>query len=408
MKILWVKAGGLVPLDMGGKIRSYHILKELARRHEATLFTFYGAHENDSHAQLDTQFSKVIHIPLILPPPGSLREFIHYSCSLLSSRPYTIAKFCRPEVAEELRRLLRTSTYDVIVCDFAIAGGVIPWEYPSPKVLFTHNVEAMIWRRHFQVARNPFWKAVCWREYHAMARAERAFLRQADRVLTVSENDRDYFARLVDPSKIGVIPTGVDTDYFQPEPGEKDPQALVFTGAMDWKPNEDGILYFVEQILPRIHQQIPQVTLWVVGRKPSDRLQGLARRDGRVRVTGLVDDIRPYVRKASVYIVPLRVGSGTRLKIFEAMAMGKAIVATSIGAEGLPVTHERDIILVDEPEEFSARVIDLLKNPHKRHLLEHASRELVVRKYNWETVAAHFESVLGKLTEATAPSISLA
>jgi sugar transferase (PEP-CTERM/EpsH1 system associated) len=399
MRILWVKAGGLVPLDTGGKIRSYHILRELARRHSVTLFTFYAAHPNDAHAELQGIFTRVVCCAVELPRPRGMTEFVSYIRHSFSLEPYSMAKYCRPEIIQRLRRLLDEQTYDVIVCDFLIAAGVIPWEDPTPKVLFTHNVEALIWQRHFQVARNPFWKAVCWREYQAMRRVERHYLNLADRVLTVSGTDRNFFAKLTDPRKITTIPTGVDVNFFSPALGQEEANTLVFTGSMDWLPNEDSILYFVREILPRIRRQIPEVCLRVVGRRPSPRLRELATRDRGVDVTGEVEDIRPYLGRASVYVVPLRVGSGTRLKIFEAMAMGRAIVSTSVGAEGLPVKHEENILLADEPEDFAHAVVGLLRDSHRRIELGRAARQLVEEKHGWASVAADFEAALAAVVQ---------
>ncbi len=276
MKILWVKAGGLVPPDTGGKIRSYNILRELARQHSVTFFSFYAAHDSDLHPELKDMFDRVVCMPLRLPAPKSLAEMRDYGIRLLSSEPYSITKYCRPEVRRRLHTLLKQETYDVILCDFMVAAGVIPWDWPTPKVLFTHNVEATIWRRHYEVATNLIWKAISWREWRKMEAAERRYLRLADRVLTVSETDRDAFAPFLDLGKLTVIPTGVDVDYFQPMPVEETANSLVFTGSMDWLPNEDAILYFVDSILPLIKQQCPEVSLEVVGRSPSRKLQALA------------------------------------------------------------------------------------------------------------------------------------
>ena len=207
-------------------------------------------------------------------------------------------------------------------------------------MLFTHNVEATIWRRHYEVATNPIWKAISRREWRKMEAAERRYLRLADRVLTVSETDRDAFATFLDADKLTVIPTGVDVDYFQPMPVEEIANSLVFTGSMDWLPNEDAIFYFVDAILPLIKQQMPSVSLEVVGRNPSRKLQALAETEKSVRLTGWVEDIRPFVARGSVCIVPLRIGGGTRLKIFEAMAMSKAVVST-IGGRGGPASAVR-------------------------------------------------------------------
>jgi sugar transferase (PEP-CTERM/EpsH1 system associated) len=405
MKILWVKAGGLVPPDTGGKIRSYNILRELARQHSVTFFSFYAAHDGDLHPTLKNLFDRVVCVPLSLPGPHSHAEMRDYGIRLLSSEPYSITKYCRPEVRRRLRALLKQETYDVILCDFIVAAGVIPWDWPTPKMIFTHNVEATIWRRHYQVAGNLIWKVISWLEWRRMEATERRYLRLADQVLTVSDTDRDAFAPFVEPRKLTVIPTGVDVDYFQALPTEEIANSLVFIGSMDWLPNEDAILYFVDTILPLIKRQCPEVSLEVVGRSPSRKLQALAEREKSVRLTGWVEDIRPFVARGSICIVPLRIGGGTRLKIFEAMAMSKAVVSTSVGAEGLPVRAGENILLADTPNDFAYSVVSLLRDPNERKRLGTSARALVQEKYSWPKVAETFARTLQDvITRPTPPS----
>jgi glycosyltransferase involved in cell wall biosynthesis len=235
-----------------------------------------------------------------------------------------------------------------------------------------------------------------------MEAAERWYLRLADRVLTVSETDREAFAPFVDPGKLTVIPTGVDVDYFQPMPVEETRNSLVFTGSMDWLPNEDAILYFADAILPLIKQQCPEVCLEVVGRGPSRKLQALAETGKSIRLTGWVDDIRPFVARGSICIVPLRIGGGTRLKIFEAMAMGKAVVSTSVGAEGLPVQSGENILLADTSNDFADSVISLLRDSTKRKQLGTSARTMVQEKYSWPKVAESFARTLQEVITGTA------
>ncbi len=403
MKILWVKAGGLVPPDTGGKIRSYNILRQLARQHSVTFFSFYAAHAGDAHPDLKKIFDHAVSVPLDLPAPKSPAELLHYCFGLLSPQPYGITKYCQPAVRHKLRALLQQETYDVILCDFIFAAGVIPWDWPTPKVLFTHNVEATIWRRHYEVASNPVWKAISWQEWRKMETAERRYLRLADRVLTVSETDRDTFASFVEREKLSVIPTGVDVDYFQPMPVEETANSLVFIGSMDWLPNEDAIFYFVDEILPLIKQQCSQVSLEVVGRNPSRKLQALAEQEKSMRLTGWVEDIRPFVARGSVCIVPLRIGGGTRLKIFEAMAMSKAVVSTSVGAEGLPVQAGENILLADTPNDFANCVLSLLGDPNQRRRLATSARSLVQEKYSWPGVAENFARALQETVTSFRP-----
>jgi len=396
VKILWVKAVGLVPLDTGGKIRSFNILKELSHKHSITLFTFYPCETEDAHLQLSRMFDQVIGVPLHTPRPGSFADVAGYARSVVSRLPYSIAKYQHPKINLRLRQLLETESYDVIVCDFVFAAPAIPWSIACPKVFFAHNVEAMIWHRHFQVARNPVWKIVCWREYNAMHRAEYEFVQKADHVITLSQHDRDVFAKWLAPSCVSVIRTGVDLNYFEPSIGTEHSKDIVFTGSMDWRANQDGVLYFVQEILPRIQRAVADVRFWIVGRHPSAEINALTSVPG-VQVTGTVADIRPYLRRAAVYVVPLRVGSGTRLKIFEAMAMSKVVISTSVGAEGLPVRSGENLYLADEPEEFARRVVEVLGNAGVRSKIGRAARNLVEQNYSWAAVATDFECVLAKL-----------
>ncbi len=407
MKILWAKAGGLVPPDTGGKIRSYNILRELARKHSVTFFSFYAAHPNDHHSSLTQIFDEAICLPLDLPQaksPGELFDYLRY---LFTFDSYSVMKYAKPSVRREFCALLARKKFDVILCDFMFAAPVIPWDFPCPKVLFTHNVEAMIWKRHYQVAKNPLWKVISWREWKTMETAERKYLQRADHVLAVSETDRDVFQEYVEPSKLTIVPTGVDIEFFKPSPGEESPDSLVFTGSMDWLPNEDGIVYFVEQVMPLIRQQIPSITLSVVGRKPSQRLQELASRDQSIHLTGWVEDVRPYVARGAVCIVPLRIGGGTRLKIYEAMAMGKAVVSTTIGAEGLPVQHGENILIADAPEDFARQTVTLLRDAGRRNQIGVAARNLVAENYTWASVAKGFADVLQQVAESASSAMAV-
>jgi sugar transferase (PEP-CTERM/EpsH1 system associated) len=397
VKILWVKSGGLVPPDAGGKIRSLNLLKELALRHETTLFTFLGDRTESEHRQLERFFSSVICEPIELPSTRGLEEAFGYVKNLLTLQPYSMAKYCRSNVKRALRRLLQSEKFDVVICDFLFTAGAIPWDLHVPTVIFTHNVEEQIWRRHFQVTHNPIWKAVSWREYQTVGRAERRFLGYADEVLAVSENDKNHFSAYLDAAKITVIPTGVDVDFFRPVPETEQDNTIVFTGSMDWMPNDDAMFYFAEQILPHIRREIPEVKVFVVGRKPSPRLQARAAQQKNIQVTGTVDDIRPYVRNSAVYVAPLRIGGGTRIKIFEAMAMGKAILSTTIGAEGLPVQHEDNIVLADQPRDFAQQTVRLLRDHALRQRLGSAARTLVETNYSWASVAGQFDTVLQRV-----------
>ena len=234
-----------------------------------------------------------------------------------------------------------------------------------PVVFFAHNVEHHIWRRLRDIERRWLPRLLLEIEWRKMRRSERRALRDTALTVAVSESDRANLLAEAPSARVVAVPTGVDIEYFRRSPEPEKPDHLVFSGSMDWFPNEDAVVYFVETILPRITQVRPNVTLTIVGRRPSKRIMALA--DGqRIHVTGTVDDVRPYVREAPVYIVPLRVGGGTRIKIFEALALGRAVVSTTIGAEGLDVDPGTHVEIADSPETFAEAVVSLLEDPTKR------------------------------------------
>src|SRR5436309_6838110 len=211
----------------------------------------------------------------------------------------------------------------------------------------------------------------------------------ASLTIAVSEPDRKLLATNAPAAEICSIPTGVDTAFFVPNGSRETPASLVFVGSMDWYPNEDAILHFIRATLPGIRRHAPQASLTVVGRNPTPRLR-MAAADAGVRVTGTVEDVRPYLSEAAVVVVPLRVGGGTRLKIFEALAMGKAVVATGVGAEGLPLVSGMHFLRGDAPEDFARAVVSLFEDPDRRKALGAAGRRLVEKEFAWPQVARQF------------------
>jgi glycosyltransferase involved in cell wall biosynthesis len=293
--------------------------------------------------------------------------------------------------------LLAGGHYDLVVCDFLPPVANLPAALPCPAVLFTHNVEADIWRRHAETARSRWQRPLLAAQWRRMLRFEGEAVRRFDVVLAVSETDRRTLQQLYGPltQPIHVVPTGVDTAYFSAASAAsaERPRHLVFTGSMDWLPNEDGMLHFVADVLPLVRREEASATLSIVGRSPTPAVSRLAGEYG-VDVTGRVDDVRPHIAAAAVYIVPLRVGGGTRLKIFEAMAMGKAVVSTTIGAEGLPVEPGRHLLIADTPSAFADAIVRLLRDPAERERIGEAARHLVASRYDWSAVFGHLESAL--------------
>jgi len=397
MRILWLKSDLLLPLDKGGKIRTWHLMRQLARRHEITYLAFADAGSSPADVEgMREVASRVITIPRGDAPKGSLRFYVGAAAHLFDRLPYAVAKYQSRAYAAAVRACLAEQTFDLIVCDFLVPAVNLPGELPCPAVLFTHNVESEIWRRHMETKTGALLRLLYGMQYRRMLRFEARTLKRFEGVLAVSDADRDTFARLY-PGAVRhpafVVATGVDTDYFTAEASRPGSRDLVFTGSMDWLPNEDAMLYFCRDILPLIRAAEPDVTLSIVGRSPTPAVTALAA-DAGIDVTGRVDDVRPRMRAGAVYIVPLRIGGGTRLKIFEAMAMGKAVVSTTVGAEGLPVRDGEHVRLADTPAAFAHAVVQLLRDPARRAQLENAARALVVERYDWRAVAGDLEAAL--------------
>jgi glycosyltransferase involved in cell wall biosynthesis len=244
-----------------------------------------------------------------------------------------------------------------------------------------------------------FWRSQ-WRKLH---RYEGETCRRFSGVVAVSDVDKQVMEREFQVKNVWAIPTGVDLEFFTPRQGQVRPHSLIFTGSMDWLPNEDALLYFAEQILGRVKASIPDVTVSIVGRKPSPRLLERLKAYPEMKIVGRVDDIRPHVAHHAAYIIPLRIGGGTRIKFYEAMAMGKAVVSTSIGAEGLPVIHGEHVLLADTAEDFAAAVVRVLSDHTLRAGLERAGRRFVEERCSWKVAASIFAEICRRVASLPTP-----
>ncbi|HEU4769881.1 MAG TPA: glycosyltransferase [Pyrinomonadaceae bacterium] len=393
VRILWLKTELLHPVDKGGKIRSYNMLKALKRDCQITYLTLDDGTADDTARELASEYChELVCVPHRRREKFTTGFYVELVLNLASNLPYAIKKYESVEMRREIEK--RVGSFDVLICDFLAPAVNVPRDLDCATVLFQHNVEAMIWKRHYEVQTNAARKAYLFRQWRKMFDFEAKTCPQFDCVVAVSREDREMMKEQYGVENVYDVPTGVDTDFFRPG-GElpRKPHNLVFTGSMDWLPNEDAIRYFTEQIMPRIKQEVSDVTLTVVGRDPYPGLVELSKRDSSVIVTGRVEDVRPYMEEAAVYIVPLRIGGGTRLKIYEGMAMEKAIVSTSIGAEGLPVTNGEEILLADTPESFADSVVRLLKDPSLADEIGQRAAARVTKDFGWESVADSFGAI---------------
>jgi glycosyltransferase involved in cell wall biosynthesis len=392
LKMLWVKVGGLWPLNTGGRLRSFHLLRELSKNHDVSVLTTHGPEEDpDALVRQLSDCREVRSLPHTPAKKNSGRFYLDLARSWTSNLPVDLYKNRIRALRTAVTDCLESEDFDLIVADFLVAVPNVPLDGATPVLHFSHNVEYMIWKRLRDTEERLPHKTLLGLEWRKMRRYEIEACRRTDFTVAVSEQDRDQLSEELEQPRIGAIATGVDLDYFAPADRDQEaPREIVFSGSMDWFPNEDAMLHFMDEILPRIRDVVPDVTVTIVGRNPSEKLRAAAKQ-ASVKVTGTVPDVRPYVHGAAVYIVPLRIGGGTRLKIYEALAMGKAVVSTHIGAEGLPLEEGKHIVRADEPGDFARAVLELLEDPARREALGDAGRTLMEERFSWAQVAREFE-----------------
>jgi glycosyltransferase involved in cell wall biosynthesis len=320
---------------------------------------------------------------------------------LLTRRPDMSWRLWSPIFNERLAARLSQHPFDVVEIEGIEMTPYLPTitaaSQPRPLIIYdAHNAEWILQKRAFEAdIRNPTrWHAAAysWVQWLRLRRYEANTLRQVDHTIAMSAPDKVALRDVAPNAPITVIPNGVDLEaygHFRGAPVQVD---LLFTGKMDFRPNIDAALWFGRHVLPLIQKQRPRTSFAIVGQRPHPRLDVLREMPG-VTVTGYVDDVRPYLAGATVYVAPLRVGGGTRLKLLEAMVMGKAIVSTTVGAEGFPVVNGHELVLADEPEQFAGEVLNLLENPARRSRLGSIGRTFAEANYGWDALTPQLEKV---------------
>jgi len=392
------------PPHQGTTIRNYNLIRQLAKRHEIELLTFVEEPgEVEAGGSLKAYCAAIHTVPT---PRRSMLDRIRDT--FLSPLPDMGLRLESEAMHQCLAALLKTDSYDVIQIEgiemgpylLQIVNGERQVARDRPLIVFDdHNCEYLLQRRAFETdVRQPdhwvgaFYSLIQWKK---LAHYERRCCEAADRVVAVSEADGKALKRLVPGLEVTVVPNGVDGATYDPrrvEPLDLGPAAIVFTGKMDFRPNVDGVLWFSRQVLPRVRAQVPQAHFYIVGQRPHRRLEPLLD-DPAVTITGFVPHIQPYIAGAAVYVVPLRIGGGTRLKLLEAMALERAIVSTSLGCEGFPLTPGKHLLVANEPAAFARAVVTLLRDPSHRATLGRAARAFAVKGYDWSAIVPRLEEV---------------
>lgn len=405
MNILLTLRQPLYPADTGGKVRSLNIFSRLAKRASIHAVSFADpVVDAVSIRKMQELFESYTPVRWQETTKYTLKFYKELFANQFSGLPYFLGKCCLPHFQSTVETLLAKEHFDLLFCDFLHTAAPLLQCSFKPRIVFEHNVEFLLRKRKWQVEEHPLRKIVFGSEWKKTKPLEAQVCRSFDHVLTVSDEDQQVVRREFGIGHVSTLPTGVDTDFFRPVETPVVPGRLVFVGSMDWDPNEDGVVWFLENVYPLIRRAVPNASFVVVGRSPSSRLRAIAAKTPAVEVTGAVPDVRPYLSQAEVIVVPLRVGGGTRIKIPEAMAMAKAVVSTLIGAEGLPFQDGKQIRLAEDPQHFADAVVELLKKVPMRNSIENAARREVVANHSWEAVVDKVEEALdGLLSSGDTP-----
>ena len=409
MKLLFLTPQLPYPPQKGTTIRNYNLIRQLAQRHEVHLLSFVQGEDDLAWVPELREYGHSI-ATVIAPQRSPLRRTWTV---LTSPLPDMALRLPSAEYQARLADLLDREEFDVVQVEgiemaqygLALAAGRQSPDGQRPCLVFDdHNAEYVLQQRAWEIDRRypakwhrALYSLIQWRK---LQRYEAQVCRAMDAVVAVSAADRRALQCIVPGVEVAVVPNGVDSTLFSvpitTHPAANDKirhmASLVFTGTMDFRPNIDAVTWFCQEILPRIKKEAFHVHLYIVGKSPPPEVQRLGENPA-VTVTGYVEDIRPYIAQSLIYVVPMRMGSGTKLKVLQAMAMGKPVIATSTGAEGIEATPGEDIIIADEPADFAQQVIDLLNNAPLRQRLAQRGRQLAEARYDWTSIVPRLEQV---------------
>lgn len=382
----------LFPADSGGKIRTTQILRGLkgGAFHVRLLMPSDAQLREKFAAEIDSVCDDLISWEFYIDRKPLI--YIRKISWLFSQVPIPVRSDWSSEAHQVIRSELERGIA-ITVFDFPHSAILAAEKVPCPSVMFTHNIEAEIFKRHWQVAKFPVHRWIWKNQYEKMSQFERQTLRAFDTSIAVSERDCQFFRAEYGVRHCEFIPTGVDTEFFKYKRPENSLQ-VVFCGSMDWMANIDGIEFFHDRVWPLVKRQIPMARMKVVGRTPPGALVKKIRKESDDwHFTGFVDDVRDHVAGAAVFVIPLRVGGGTRIKAFEAMALGCPVVSTSIGVEGLPVIDGEHYLNADTDKDIADCVVSLMKDEGKRMRMSAVARNLVDEKFGFQKAAAVFEDI---------------
>jgi polysaccharide biosynthesis protein PslH len=405
MKILYVSHSVPYPLTDGFRVHLYHLLKELSRRHELHLVCFVFSPDEEQFAAAVRPFCRSTTLVLHHLPQQSWRRLWSM---MTDPRPFCIEQYASAEMAAAVASLVRKTHPDLVQFDhtpMAQYERVLPADVA--RVFLPHDALSLLFRMNFARERHAARKVYLWNQFRKLRRFETRVLPRFDKTVVVSPVDQAVLHRGCPAAAIDWHPLGVDTEFFAEQRDRELSNVILFRGVMDFFPNHDAAQFFADEVLPLIWRQAPEAEFWIAGPKVLPSLQRRADGEPRIKVLGFVEDLREPMAAATVIVAPMRSGSGMKTKMVEALAMGKAIVATQASLPGLAIEDGHQLLIGDTPEMLAAHTLRLLRDAALRRKLGQAAREFAVRHHSWRAHAEFFEriyaeAVVGRVSAAQA------
>lgn len=383
------------PPVSGKRIRTLGLLERLARNHRLT----YVCHRNANESEVTPareHFARLGVRTLVVdrkvPPRSGMKFYARLAANLLSPLPYSVTSHTSHALTDTLRRLAATEPVDLWHCEWTPYAQALR-TITGPRLVMAHNVESVIWQRYYETERHPLKRWYIGQQWKKFRRFEREMLQRMDLTVAVSDLDRRRFQTDLEVEHVDVVDNGVDTEYFRPYGWPREPATLLFLGSLDWRPNLDGVTQLLNHVYPIVRQRCPQARLLVVGRTPPESLRADCAREPGVELHASVADVRPFLARAGMLVVPLRIGGGSRLKILEALASATPVVSTRVGAEGLRLKAGKHYTRAESVDDMANAIVEAIRDPQRLSAQAEAGRQQVLHRYNWDALAIKLEQL---------------
>jgi glycosyltransferase involved in cell wall biosynthesis len=378
------------PPNSGKRIRTLNLTLRLARRHHIT----YICHRNGDPVEAaraaaffgDKGVATVV-VPRVAPPRSGPGFYARLAANLLSPLPYSVTSHCSQALLDAVKAHRRAHAVDLWHCEWTPCAVALRAARGGPRLVMAHNVESLIWQRYYEHETNRMRRWYIRRQWRKFERFERRALARVDHVVAVSPADAALFRDQFGARRVSVVDNGVDTSYFRPGVGPRDPRRILFLGSLDWRPNLDAVDQLLTHVFPAVRAAVPQAHLWLVGRHPPEELRRRLFSFPNVELHADVADVRPFLNGCGLLAVPLRIGGGSRLKILEALASGVPVVSTRVGAEGLSLEPGRHLTVTADVGDMAPAITAAIRS-HRAALAQAAAgRQRVLECYDWEILA---------------------